>query len=42
MLTLNVKIFIKGALQAAKHDKAYKDIFTYIRLNYDNRVYKVF
>ena len=39
---LNGKVFIKGPLQAAKYDEAYKAIFTYIGSKYDHRVYKAF
>ena len=39
---LKGKVFIKGPLQAAKYDEAYKAILTYIRLNYDNKVYNAF
>ena len=36
------KVFVKGPLQAAKYDEAYKAILTYIGSNYDHRVYKAF
>ena len=39
---LNGKVFVKGPLQAAKYDEAYKAILTYIGSNYDHRVYKAF
>jgi len=39
---LNGKVFVKGPLQAAKYDETYKAILTYIRSNYDHRVYKAF
>ena len=39
---LKSEVFIKGTLQAAKYDEAYKIILNYIILNYNNMVYKAF
>ena len=39
---LTGKVFVKGPLQAAKYDEAYKAILTYIGSKYDHRVYKAF
>lgn len=36
------KVFIKGPLQAAKYDEAYKAILNHIGMKYDHRVYKAF
>ena len=36
------KVFIKGPLQAAKYDEAYKAILNHIGMKYDHRVYKWF
>ena len=39
---LKGKVFVKGTLQAAKYDEAYKEIRNYVRTNYGHRVYNVF
>ena len=39
---LNGKVFVKGLLQTAKYDEAYKAILTYIGSNCDHRLYKDF
>ena len=39
---LHGKVFIKGPLQAAKYDEAYKAILNHIGMKYDHRVYKAF
>ena len=39
---LKGKVFVKGALQAAKYDEAYKAILNHIGAKFDHRVYKAF
>ena len=39
---LRGKVFVKGPLQAANYDEAYKALLSYIGSKYDHRVYKAF